>query len=287
MGIYDREYARGSEPGIHLGGPQTFTTKLVIINFAVYVAQMLFDSPSRFEPQPVADALALRTGWYHTPWMFYQLLTYGFLHARNDVAHILINMVVLWMFGQDIERRYGSRAFLGMYLSAIVFAGAGWSLIEAAYGSKAALVGASGGISAIFALYALNFPHRKVLFMFVIPMPMWVAALIALGIDMQGAVSRSGNVAFTAHLAGALYGLYFYKLGWNPGLWILDRFGSISFKPKPNLRVHRPDAETPGDELSDQLDAILRKINEQGQDSLTASERRVLEKASRKYQQRR
>jgi len=218
MGIYDREYTRGSEPGFHLQTPQSMTIKLVVVTFIVYVAQLMFDSRNPLGPQPVAHALALTTGWYETPWRFYQLLSYGFLHSRIDVAHILINMLVLWMFGQDIERRYGSRAFLGLYLTAIVFAGAGWSIIEVFYGRPAALVGASGGISAIFALYALNFPHRKVLFMFVIPMPMWVAALIALFIDMRGAMLRSGNVAFTAHLCGALYGLYYYKLGWNPAL---------------------------------------------------------------------
>lgn len=286
MGLYDREYARGSEPGMHLGGPQSLTNKLVILTFGVYVLQLVFDSRSPVEPQPIANALALSSEWYRTPWHFYQLLTYGFLHSRTDVAHILINMLVLWMFGQEIERRYGSRAFLGIYLSAIVFAGLGWSVIEAFYQTRAALLGASGGISAIFALYALNFPQRKVLFLFIIPMPMWVAALICLFIDAQGAISRSGNVAFTAHLSGALYGLYFYKLGWNPGLWIMDRFSGLSLKPKPKLRVHTPD-DAPGGEMSEQVDAILEKIQREGQDSLSWRERKILESASRKYQERR
>ena len=260
----------------------------MIINFAVYLAQMLFDDRSLLGSQPVANALALGADWYRAPWQFYQLLTYGFVHARNDVGHILLNMFVLWLFGRDLEHKYGARSFLGMYLTAIVAAGLGWSLVESVYDSRAAhILGASGGVSAVIVLYALNYPHRQVLFMFVIPMPMWALAAMGVVYDMFGAISRSGNVAFTAHLAGALYGLYFYKLGWNPGLWIIDWGGRLSLKSKPKLRVHRPSDEPREDPLSEQLDAILRKINEQGQDSLTARERKLLEQASRKYQKRR
>ncbi|MEM9658662.1 MAG: rhomboid family intramembrane serine protease, partial [Planctomycetota bacterium] len=183
MGIYDREYARGSEPGFHLQAPQTATTQLVILTFGVYVLQLLF-SPY------VTNALALRSDWFVRPWQFYQLLTYGFLHSEKDVVHILVNMVVLWMFGREIEYKYGRRQFVAFYLTAIVFAGVAWSLIEAAYGYGAdeppRMVGASGGISGVVALFALNFPHRQVLLMFVIPMPMWVAAVIALLLDAHG-----------------------------------------------------------------------------------------------------
>jgi hypothetical protein len=125
--------------------------------------------------------------------------------------------------------------------------------------------------------------------MFVIPMPMWIAAVIVLAFDVRGAMLREGNVAFTAHLAGAVFGLYYYKFGWPLARWLTGRGGSFSMRRGPKLRVHEPDedAEDEEDDLSRQVDAILQKIQDHGQDSLTWSERRLLEKASRKYQQKR
>ena len=63
------------------------------------------------------------------------------------------------------------------------------------------------------------------------------------------------------------------------------KFGGLSLKRRPKLRVHEPDAEE--DELSAKVDAILEKIQREGQDSLTWNERRVLQKASKKAQQKR
>jgi membrane associated rhomboid family serine protease len=53
------------------------------------------------------------------------LLTYGFLHSTEDIAHILINMLVLFMFGREVEARYGKREFLLFYLVGIIAAGTG------------------------------------------------------------------------------------------------------------------------------------------------------------------
>lgn len=281
MGLYDREYSREPEQGFHLSPPQSATMQLVLATVGVYLAQLAFPA--------VDEALALRSDWWRRPWMGYQLLTYGFLHSRDDIGHILVNMLVLFMFGREIEMRYGRGEFLTFYLLAIVAAGAVWSLCELPSGSRAVLVGASGGISAVFALFALNFPHRQVLFMFFIPMPMWVAALIGLGFDLNGAVQRenAGNVAFTAHLAGAAFGLAYYWFNWRLAPWVAS--GRRALKPRPKLRVVEADADDdgPGDELSAKVDAILQKIQEQGQESLSWSERRLLERASREYQQKR
>jgi membrane associated rhomboid family serine protease len=299
MGIYDRDYSRGPQPGLQLSAPQSATMRLVVITFAVYVAQIMF-------PAVVEQYGALQATWYRQPWTAYQLLTYGFLHSRESVAHILINMFVLWMFGREIEQRYGAREFVAFYLATIVAAGLIWSLSEVMFGSHKdlmgrvvfvpqvgfgrfpvpVLLGASGGIAGVVALFALNFPHRKVLLYFLIPIPMWVAALIGLYIDMQGAISRTGNVAFTAHLGGAFFGLLYYLAGWSITGKLLGNSRGGWPKRRSHLRVHAPDDE-PDDGLTSQVDAILQKIQEQGQDSLTSRERRILEEASQQYKQRR
>jgi membrane associated rhomboid family serine protease len=225
----------------------------------------------------------LESDWYRKPWQAYELLTYGFLHSR-DLWHIVLNMFGLWLFGRDLEQRYGPREFLIFYLAGIFVAGIVWTLAELAAGGNA-LLGASGGVAAVLILFAFNFPYRTVLFMFVIPMPMWLLAVIIVGTDAMGAINRSGDVAFTAHLGGALFAALYYKSGlrltnWLPEQWSLPRL------TRPKLRVHEPDEVDEGAD-SDEVDDILRKIQEQGQDSLTRRERRILEEASREYQKRR
>jgi len=277
MGLYDRDYGRTTEPGMHLSAPQSITTKLVLFTACVYGMQLFV--------QAFTDWFVLADDWYRQPWNAYRLLSYGFLHAPNYLGHILVNMLVLWMFGRELEAKYGGREFLWLYLWAIFFSGFAWALIEASNPQPQYLLGASGGVSALIALYALNFPHRKVLFMFVIPAPMWLVAVLGILWDIKLAMARSGNIAGSAHLAGALCGLYYYKFGFSPGRWLADRLPSFSPRlprARTSLRIHEP---TKNDSKLDQdVDAILKKIQASGQESLTAGERRMLEKASREYQ---
>jgi membrane associated rhomboid family serine protease len=293
MGIYDRDYSRDSQPGFQLGAPTTATMQLIVVTGLAYLAQFAFPA--------VNELFALKSDWFFRPWTAYQLLTYGFLHSTSDVAHILINMLILFMFGREVEMRYGKGEFLLFYLTGIVAAGLVWSLAE--YGANMShpqfklmvqqgymptAVGASGALAALVVLFAFNWPHRQVLLFFVIPMPMWVAAALGILFDVRGAMDResAGNIAYACHLGGALYGLAYYKGGWR-----LSQFWPSKLAvPKlpgagPKLRVHDPDDEE--ESLNQQVDRILEKIQTQGQDSLTWRERRTLEKASKQYQERR
>jgi len=282
MGFYDRDYQRGNsydrQPGFNLGGPRSMVTNLIIINVVAYVVQLLSHNW-------LTDAWILPSGWYHQPWQAYRLLTYGFLHSPQDLWHILLNMFALWLFGRDVEYRYGSREFLIFYLVAIVFAGLMWTAAEIASPVSSAVLGASGGIAAVVILFAMNFPHRTILFMFFIPMPMWVAAVIMVGMDAFGAMDRAHTaIACTAHLGGAMFGFLYYQWGWH-----LERFLPSAdlfqrLRPKPSLRVHDPEKV---DDTEQAVDDILKKIQEHGRDSLTRREKRILEEASREYQKKR
>ncbi|MEQ8211866.1 MAG: rhomboid family intramembrane serine protease [Lacipirellulaceae bacterium] len=283
MGFENRDYFREDQPGVQLSMPQTVTMRLVLLNVAIYFLQLIMQSG---DTSVINQYFALRADWFSRPWQAYQLLTYGFLHSLGNVGHILLNMFMLWMFGSQVEQRYGPKSFLAFYLTAIVFAGLGWSLTELAYqGSPSGMLGASGGIAAMFILYALNWPHRQIMFMMIIPAPAWLVASLGILLDMQGAISRSGNVAFTAHLAGALFGYLFYRTGFNPLAKLLDGASAPKIRRGPKLRVHTPDDDE--DEGDSEVDRILRKISEQGQDSLTRRERRTLEQASREMKGRR
>ena len=268
------------------------TMKIIACTGCVYAAQLMFGQAGW-----VNQHLSLDPLWYNKPWQLYQLLSYGFMHSLQAIQHILFNMYALWLFGRDIENRYGRREFLSFYLSAIVIAGLVWNLSMIFSGQPtASLIGASGGVVAITILFALNFPHRKLLFMFVFPMPMWVLGCIIVLSDAYGALNNAdvSNVAFLAHLGGAAFAFVYYRVGWNPGRWLLDKYSDLSqtrLRARSNLKIHTPgpfDTREPTSSDTDQaVDKILKKINDQGQDSLTRRERRILEKASQEYQRKR
>jgi hypothetical protein len=122
----------------------------------------------------------------------------------------------------------------------------------------------------------------------VFPLPAWVFAIFFVGLDIMGAVGRQSPVAFTAHLGGALLALVYFFGHWRLSRWLpaAGQWKMPKMGRRPPLRVVDPD--TMEDESTDdEVDDILRKIREHGQDSLTRRERRILEQASREYQKRR
>ena len=282
MGIYDRDYYRYERPGFSPRAPRTVVTILILINAAIYVVAGLTQSGP---DDAIAHALGATPGDLTKPWMWWQLITYGFVHAPVP-WHILGNMLMLFFLGRDVEELYGRREFATLYLVLLAVSGAVWALVAKfqGLGEGTRLIGASGAITGIVILFAVHFPRRTILLFFVIPMPAWMLGVIAVVSDMLGVTGSAGarDVAYVAHLAGAAFAaLYFYRR-WNLTRWI----GRVPWpRSRPHLRVHDPDAEQR--ELNAQVDQILEKISRDGEASLSRKERRILETASREYQRRR
>jgi membrane associated rhomboid family serine protease len=314
MGIYDRDYERsydtgsgwrdsdgyggggGRGPG---GGFASWTanSKLLAVMVAIYVAQVLLEKPlqGRF-----SEYLSLPSDVWREPWRIYSLATYALLHSTQNVFHLLFNGLALFFFGRIIEMRLGGREYLTFFFAAAIFAGLTWCVVENVMSGgnpRGILLGASGGIAGVLVLFALWYPHVQVYLMGILPVPAWVMAILFLAQDIMGAMKQSGEVAYTAHLGGAFFGFLYFRYGMRLSNSLPDWIGGAGsgkslkslLKRKPNLRVHRNDEEEDdsGDSTEDRVDEILRKIQSQGQASLTREEQRILEQASRRYKQRR
>ena len=152
------------------------------------------------------------------------------------------------------------------------------------------LVGASAGVVGVVLLYILHYPHRTLLFMFVLPVPAWLVGVFLVGYDLWGAMGhRDQYVAYGAHLAGAALALAYFHGHWNFTNFLKRLTQPFSRGGRPRLRVHQPPPEEPAvpAELTKEVDRILEKIHREGEASLTRQERQILENASRQYQQRR
>ncbi|MFT6097470.1 MAG: membrane associated rhomboid family serine protease [Arenicella sp.] len=138
-----------------------------------------------------------------------QLLTYQFLHG--GFMHILGNMVFLVLTGFAVEAALGSLRFLGFYLLSGIGSGLLYALFESSGGL---LVGASGSISGVMAMYVVLFGMRKIQFFywfFIFTGYVRAAAIIMLpfyiGFEIVQYYSNDGsNVAYTAHIGGFLVG---------------------------------------------------------------------------------
>ncbi len=320
MGLYDRGYTQaGSDYGN--GGHvdrfmrQPMATKIVIVTVVVYLIDNFFANNA------INNTLHLEPGALTNPLKIWQLVTIGVTHAEmsRTIWHIAGNMWSLWIFGRLVEQKYGSREFLAMYLALLAGASAIWCACALVSGDPTPAIGASGGIAGIVVIFALSFPHQKLRLIFPpIAMPAWLLGAMIVGFDALGAIGATGksNVAYTAHLGGALFGaIYFFsrirltggsnrsgyaqspvggqggygsnadawKGGSGGGGWKLPKIMPSIKKAK--LKVYDPEKRAA--ELDQRADAILEKMHKQGADSLTAKERKILDDYSRRVREKR
>jgi membrane associated rhomboid family serine protease len=204
---------------------------IVYTNIAVFLVSFV-------APAFVVSAFGLSPAAVVQRGAVWQFVTYLFVHDPGGFTHILFNMLALWMFGVDLERRWGTRGFVRYY--AITGIGAGMATVivsflpfEFARGIYvASTIGASGAIYGLLLAWALIFPHRQILFMFIFPLPARTAALLMGGMSFLAAVSgRNGGVAEATHLAGFVIGWFYLRgprnlsaeLNYRITRWRMDR----------------------------------------------------------------
>lgn len=291
MGLNDRDYVRESSPGVHFQLPQSAVGLLIAVNVGLYILDALFD-------HKISSRLALSSDLFSHPWNCWQLITYAFVHS-TALWHVLFNMLFLWMFGNDIERIYGRNEFLRIYFTAAVFSGLCWTASQNWLMPHPAdvMVGASGAVTCIWVLFALHYPSRMILLGF-LPIPVWLFGFISIGDDFLGflgelrGIPTDDNVAFEAHLGGAILALAYQRFGWNFGRWLprsvtMTAPSMRSLVNRPKLKLHQPEPGEAPVNLDSEVDRILEKISSSGTDSLTPEEKKTLEKASARYQKRR
>lgn len=187
------------------------------IVFALLVINGLVFALQQMNPRFLTINFALwPVGPQNSPFMPWQLLTYGFLHG--NLYHIFFNMLGLWMFGREIELLMGARRFLTYYLVCVVGAGFVQLVVAAIQGGVYATVGASGGLFGILLAFALAFPNRTIMLIFP-PIPMRAKyfvlffGLLSLYLGFSGSAP---GVAHFAHLGGMLFGFILLKYWSKP-----------------------------------------------------------------------
>jgi membrane associated rhomboid family serine protease len=184
---------------------------LIAINFVVFYHEITLGSDQAIQtfinqygvvPRQILAGQHLST-----------LLTSMFVHG--GWAHILGNMVFLWVFGDNVEDAFGHLGYLVFYLVTGLAAAAAHILLNQA--SDVPSVGASGAISGVLGAYLIFFggnPIRVLIFFFITTVPAWL--MIGLWAIQQfmatyGALAHTyqtaDGVAYAAHAGGFLAGM--------------------------------------------------------------------------------
>jgi membrane associated rhomboid family serine protease len=174
---------------------------LIAVNVAVYLLQLTTQGHLEISfalwPLQRFDGVMLFRPW--------QIVTYSFLHDPGNYAHLLFNMLGLWMFGAEIERYVGPVRILACYFAAVVTAALAQLAVPLVTGAPAGpTLGASGGVFGLLLAYAMMFPQRKVVPLIPpIPMPAWLFATIYSLLELFfGVTGTMSGVAHFAHLGG-------------------------------------------------------------------------------------
>jgi membrane associated rhomboid family serine protease len=183
------------------------TLSLIAVNVAVFLWSVTLGEDAYRE-------LLLTYGLIPSQFSWLTLVTSMFLHG--GLGHVASNLISLWIFGDNVEDRFGHGRFLVFYL--LAGAAAAMAQIWADPGSEIPMVGASGAISGVMGAYLVMFPHSRILvflFLFLFIDVVEIPALVYLGVwflyqilsGMGGAVGGGEMIAFWAHIGGFAAGL--------------------------------------------------------------------------------
>ncbi len=178
-----------------------------------------------FNRRDVFDKLKFNAYYIHKDKDWYRFLSYGLIHA--DWTHLLINMFVLYSFGEIVEQFFiyyfefkGYVYFLLLYLGGVGFS----TLFD--YGKYKNdiyynAVGASGAVSAVVFASILLYPAGKI-FLFFIPIGIPAPIFGILYLVYSAYMAKKGNsiIGHSAHFWGAIFGIVF-TVAINPTFFLL------------------------------------------------------------------
>lgn len=175
-----------------------------------------------FQNAELADKLQFNAAKIIHQKQYYRLVSHAFIHG--SWSHLIVNMFVLYFFGQGIEQYFGdyfgnsaTLYYLLLYFGGILASNI-WSLIKHQNNYYYNAVGASGAVSALLFAFIFFNPWEPLYLFAILPIPGIVFAIGYLIYSYQMSKRKTDNVAHDAHILGAVFGFVFPIL-LRPGLF--------------------------------------------------------------------
>ena len=207
---------------------------------------------------------------------FWQLATYAFVHSPSGLLWFAVEMYMLFVFGREVERFIGRRAFIALYLSLLLAP----TLLLSAWGlaQRTGIAGSPALHFGIFIAFAAIYPNTEMLLRI---MAKWVALALAAISTLQLLAFRdwSGMAVLWISIAVAFFFVRFRGVGPQLEWWSNL---TMRLQPKPKFHVvprAAPRRVVEPENVHESIDPVLDKISKHGINSLTDSERRALDRA--------
>ncbi|MEP6956346.1 MAG: rhomboid family intramembrane serine protease [Chthoniobacterales bacterium] len=242
---------------------------LLLLNLVAFVAQLFLDA---YDPAFVREYLALSQAGIENAYAW-QFLTTAFLHL--SAWHFAGNMIVLYLLGRDVESIIGQRDFLLLYFFGALLGELGHLFLMPA---TSVLLGGSGGVAAVLVAYATILPELELASFRSLRLKAKHLAYVAGGVGLLLlVVDRGAIVMHSVYLGGG-------AAGW---IWAhLLGFGRPSALQRAlqqrKVSAERYEQMEAGKFIEQEVDPLLEKISREGIESLTRTERRILDKAREK-----
>jgi len=207
---------------------------------------------------------------------FWQLATYAFVHSPSGLLWFAVEMYMLFVFGREVERFIGRRAFVVLYLALLLAPTlllSLWGLYE-----RVGIAGSPALHFGIFIAFAAIYPSVELLLRI---QAKWVALALAAISTLQLLAYRDWSAMAVLWVSIAIAFFFIRLRGIGPELvWWSDL--KSRWQPKPKFQVvprSSPRRVVEPENVHESIDPVLEKISKQGINSLTASERRALDRA--------
>ncbi|MHC4136398.1 MAG: rhomboid family intramembrane serine protease [Planctomycetota bacterium] len=277
----EREYLRVDYGGGGGGRSPFWTTypatkALIIGLIAISLLWALLERPAPGAWRALFNIFLLHPERALKSFYIWQLVTCALFHA--GLWHLFFNALVIFFFGRMVEQRLGMKRYIYFCLAAAVTSSLAFLLESAILGQNNPMLGASGVAMGLIILAAFWYPRTTVLVFFVLPMPLWVVAALAVVAELFMLLELQGGIAHSAHLGGALYGFLYFRYGGR-----FERvFKSIDNLAEKQRAKKEQKAKAREADLRREVDRILDKVNREGMAALSKEERRFLKEASEK-----
>lgn len=245
-------------------GPPFLSTavgRIIVVTVGVFFLQQIFPAVNLYltlTPQLAIEHLQV-----------WQFVTYIFLHG--GFGHLFFNLLVLYFIGNMVESAWGPAKFLRYY----IICGIGGGLLHALLQYNASVIGASGAIFGVYFAAAMLFPDEHVYIYFLIPVKMKHLVIGLTILQLANGIAGPSGVAYFAHLGGMLAGALMFS-------GEIKRRAQFNAGPRRRWNAYKREVRRQDEEARrNNIDSILDKISAKGYETLTPTEKRILENYSK------
>ncbi len=239
---------------------------LLMINCLLYFFSVLF---SQFDLFSLLNLQIAKI--FH--FQLWRLITYSFIHTQ--IVSLIFNMLVLWMFGSELEHRWGSKFFIKFYIITVI--GAALMSIPFVFVlPNIELHGANVAIFSLLTAYAVINPDRVVYFMMIFPIKIkWMTIIIGCMSLLMVKEESVLGLTYLLHLNGIIVGFIYLKYS-----MFFDKVRHKFYRKNVFFRNNADNIHIFTNTADKKVDDLLDKIKKNGMESLDVDERLFLKRAS-------